>query len=266
MDIRFYAIYTADKMSNALMLEQLTWPELDEVRDEIELVIFPLGATEQHGPNTSLATDTVRARALTKMIGDNYGNRVLIGPTLPIGLSYHHMKFLGTLSFSMQTYIQVIRDICWSLNQHNFKRVLFVTGHGGNKRVVHEYATEAKKEFDMDIYITSMGGSLVKELSDKYDFTEFKGHACEVETSQTMFLAPEHVRKEKLEKAKFNELSKYRHKKYVYDGGMFWDYKEVTSNGALGDATRASYDFGREMNELVLKKIKDFIDQIILKD
>ncbi|MDM8533186.1 creatininase family protein [Clostridiaceae bacterium HSG29] len=251
-------------MNKALILEELTWVEFDAVKDQVELVIIPLGSTEQHGPNTTLATDTVRARAMGKLIGEEYGNRVLIGPTLPIGLAYHHMKFPGTMTFSLQTYIQVIRDICWSFNEHGFKKILFITGHGGNKRPVHEYATEARKEFGMDIYISSMGGSLVRELSAQEDFTKVKGHACEVETSQTMFLAPDHVRPDALEAAKFIEGTKYLDREHMYDCGMFWDFSKVSENGALGDATRASVEFGEKMNALVVEKIKKFIDNIIL--
>ncbi len=249
----------------ALILENLTWVELEAVKDTIELVIVPLGATEQHGPNTTMATDTVRAREMAKIIGEKFGRRVLIAPTMPIGLSYHHMKFPGTITFSLSTYISMARDICWSFKQHGFNKILFITGHGGNKRPIHEYATEAKREFDMDIFISSMGGSLVKELSEIQDFTKFKGHACEVETSQTMFLAPDHVRPDALEAAKFNPDSNYRDKEFAYDGGVFWDYKDVSENGALGDATKASYEFGKEMNDMVVNKITNFIEKIILK-
>lgn len=264
MDIWCHVTYM-EGTKMALILEELTWVELDKVKEDIELVIVPLGATEQHGPNTTFATDTVRARAMAKLIGERFGRRVLIAPTMPIGLSYHHMKFPGTITFSLKTYIDMARDICWSMNQHGFKKILFITGHGGNKRPIHEYATEAKKEFDMDVYITSMGGSLVRELSEKQDFTKFKGHACEVETSQTMFLAPDHVRPDALEAGKFNSDSGYLDKQYAYDGGVYWDYKEVSDNGALGDARKASLAFGAEMNEMVVNKISNFIEKIILR-
>lgn len=123
---------------------------------------------------------------------------------------------------------------------------------------------QKQKEFDMDIYMSGIGGSLVRELSEKYGFSKFKGHACEVETSQTMYLAPDHVRYDSLEKAKFRDDSKYLIKEYTHGGGVFWDYREVTENGALGDATRASVEFGKEMNEMVIKKITEFIEKIIL--
>lgn len=250
---------------SALILEEMTWVELEAVKDQIELVIIPLGSTEQHGPNTTLATDTVRARKMGEILGDKFGHKLLIGPTLPIGLSYHHMKFPGTITYSLETYIKMIRDICWSMKQHGFTKILFITGHGGNKRPVHEFATEAKKEFDMNIYVSSMGGSLVRELSAQEDFTSFKGHACEVETSQTMYLAPDHVRLDALEAAKFSENSLYLAKEYAYDGGVYWDYKEVSENGALGDARKASREFGEKMNDMVVEKLSNFITEIILK-
>jgi creatinine amidohydrolase len=252
------------KMSKALILENMTWQELQKVKDKVELIIIPVGSTEQHGPNTTFSTDTIRAKKIGEMIGDVFGDKVLIAPTLPIGLSYHHMKFPGTITFSLETYLKILRDICWSFKQHGFKKILFLSGHGGNKRPIQEYASEAKKEFDMDIYMSGIGGSLVTDLSNEHGFSKFKGHACEVETSQTMYLAPEHVRYDSLEKAKFKDDTKYLIKKYAHGGSIFWDYREVTENGALGDATKASIEFGKEMNEIVINKITEFIEKIIL--
>lgn len=251
-------------MGNALILENLTWRELEEVRHRIELVVMPLGSTEQHGPNTTLATDTVRAREMGRLIGEEFGSRILVGPAIPIGLSYHHMGFPGTLTFSLDTYLKMAMDICWSFKRHGMNKVLFITGHGGNKRPIHEFATEARRELDMRVYVTGMGGSLVGELSASRNFSPIKGHACEVETSQTMYLAPDHVRPDALEAAQFVEDSPYLHKEFTYDGGVYWDFAEITANGALGDARRASREFGEEMNRLVVRKISNFIERIIL--
>ena len=49
-----------------------------------------------------------------------------------------------------------------------------------------------------------------------------------------------------------------------HGGGVYWDFREVTENGCLGDATKASIEFGKEMNEIVIKKITEFIEKIIL--
>ena len=79
-----------------------------------------------------------------------------------------------------------------------------------------------------------------------------------------MYLAPEHVRPDALEAAQFVEDSPYLRKEFAYDGGVYWDFAEVTANGALGDARKASREFGEEMNKLVVRKISTVSERIIL--
>ena len=59
-----------------------------------DLLVVPLGATEQHGPHLPLGTDTVIASALR-------GSRrrdAVVAPALPYGSSGEHAGFPGTLS------------------------------------------------------------------------------------------------------------------------------------------------------------------------
>ena len=44
-----------------LILEDMIWPEVAEVLPEIKVALIPVGSCEQHGPNTTFVTDTVRA-------------------------------------------------------------------------------------------------------------------------------------------------------------------------------------------------------------
>jgi len=39
---------------DGLVLANLTWPEVNEIRDEVELVLVPVGSNEQHGPNLAV--------------------------------------------------------------------------------------------------------------------------------------------------------------------------------------------------------------------
>lgn len=251
-------------MSKALLLNKMTWPEVEAIKDKVEVVVIPAGSTEQHGPNTSFATDTVRAEKLAELIGNIYGEKMLIGPALPIGLSYHHMKCAGTITFSIETYLKVLKDICWSLKQHGFNKVLFLVGHGGNKKAISEFMTVARMELDMEVYWAGTGGSWTRDLTESKGYSKIRGHACEIETSQTMYLAPDHVRYENLTKGELNPNSKYTKKATMLDAGSFWDYSEISHNGALGDATQATAAYGKEMTDLIIKRMCNYINQIVL--
>ena len=59
---------TARRMTDAshrerpLLWNEMTWPEIAALRDGgMDMVILPVGSTEQHGPHLALDTDTVTA-------------------------------------------------------------------------------------------------------------------------------------------------------------------------------------------------------------
>lgn len=248
-----------------LILEELTWVELSKKIGNVKLAVVPVGSYEQHGPNMTFATDTKRAYEFSKMVGDHYGEKLLICPPVGYGISVHHMKFPGTMTLRPSTFISVIKDIAWSLKQHGLEKVLYITGHGGNRNSLGVATVDIKMELEMDVYWTSMGGGVAKEFVNSKNISQNRGHACEVETSQSMFLSPEIVREEALSKGDLNIDSKYMNRSAASSGGMYWDFKEVTSNGALGDARKSNKKFGEEVNQKILEKIINYIDELILE-
>src|SRR5580704_13948869 len=77
--------------------EELAWPELADLHDEVGLV--PVGATEQHGPHLPTATDTILASAICEGASAVTGAPVL--PAVALGCSYGHgSRLAGTLSLS----------------------------------------------------------------------------------------------------------------------------------------------------------------------
>ena len=53
-------------MRSPLLLADLSSPETRALLETIELVLIPLGAHEQHGPNIAVSTDTVSADGLCR--------------------------------------------------------------------------------------------------------------------------------------------------------------------------------------------------------
>lgn len=248
----------------ALILEEITTSELEKHIDNIKIAVVPTGSYEQHGPNTTFATDTVRAYEIAKLLGVKYGKDLLICPPVGYGISPHHMKFTGTITLSIETYVSVMMDIAWSLKKHGIKKILFLTGHGGNRFALGTVITKIKMEYNIDAFWAGTGSGLVKDLLDKKGCSAIRGHACEAETSQSLYLAPWLVKEDKLEKGKLIKDNKYIIKEIVRDGGVFWDFSDITENGALGDATKSNIELGKEITDLVIERLSDMIDRIIL--
>ena len=110
----------------ALILEEITTSELKKYIDNIKIAVVPTGSCEQHGPNTTFATDTVRAYEIAKLLGVKYGKDLLICPPIGYGISPHHMNFTETITLRIETYVSVMMDIAWSLKEHGIKKILFL--------------------------------------------------------------------------------------------------------------------------------------------
>src|SRR5687767_8440986 len=105
-------------MASSAGLAELTAPAVAG-----DLLVVPLGATEQHGPHLPLGTDTIIASALASDLD------AVVAPALPYGSSGEHAGFPGTLSIGRAALEHVLLELGRSAP---FARVLFVSAHGGN--------------------------------------------------------------------------------------------------------------------------------------
>lgn len=76
--------------------------------------LFPLWATEQHGPYIPFGTDTYITDYLVTQIEKEFPE-IIILPTLEVSRSQEHRWFYGTLRLTQETLEKVMFDICNSL-------------------------------------------------------------------------------------------------------------------------------------------------------
>lgn len=124
-----------------MRLQLMSWPEVETYLTRSKGIIVPIGATEQHGPIGLVGTDAICAETLAWEAGELAG--AAVGPTLPVGMSEHHMHFPGTITLRPTTLAAVVRDVALALARHGFRRLLFVNGHGGNTAAINTGFFEA---------------------------------------------------------------------------------------------------------------------------
>jgi len=246
-----------------LVLSEMTCPELNKYKEYVELALIPTGSHEQHSSNMTFAADTDIVYEICKLLGEKFFPRILVCPPISYGISYHHMKFYGTITLRPETFISIIMDIGWSLKQHGINKILIVNAHGGNKPPLGIAIGKLKNELGIKASWIGGGSSTSNDLLNKRGISKINGHSCEGEVSQAMYIAPWLVRKDSLSAGKLKN-SLYKEREWWW-GKIPWSFEEITENGALGDATKSSVELGKEMTELILRRLEEFIRKYYLK-
>lgn len=95
------------------------------------LILLPAGSLEQHGTEAPLGCDGIIAEALCRKAGMITATPVL--PALFYGYSLCHTSFPGTFSISENTYSALLFDIFSEAARNQFKQIIILSGHGGNR-------------------------------------------------------------------------------------------------------------------------------------
>ena len=250
--------------SRALTLSELSWPEVEEFSENVEIVLIPFGSTEQHGPNLAVSADAAIAEAFCKLASKKMFPRLLVAPTVSWGVSPHHMDFPGTITLSAGTLLQLYDDIASSLVHHGFRRILIVNAHGGNRDISGVVAVELGERYDLDfVGAVYLPGLVPEELNEKHRLSERVGHACELEVSDALFLCPEIVKKGAIAPGDLREEGwPLRNALRKHDVRSSYSMADITHNGALGDATHASVEAGKARIEAALDSLAELVEAI----
>jgi creatinine amidohydrolase len=247
-----------------LVLANLSWPEVDAIREEVEVVLLPVGSNEQHGPNLALSMDISASFEFCRRATEMAYPRLMVAPPIPWGVSFHHMNFPGTITLTPETFIQVLTEVVSSLHAHGFDRFLIVNGHGGNIPALGVAVVRIQEEVNPAfIGAASYFSFADKGLAEKHNMTGITGHACEMETSVAKALIPEVVKTDALDIGDLTDLTyEFRKTLQAYNVTVPYRFDEYTRNGALGDARRSTVEYGNEIIETALRNFVSFTEEL----
>ncbi|HLZ05172.1 MAG TPA: creatininase family protein [Bradyrhizobium sp.] len=213
------------------------------------IVLLPVASTEQHGPHLATGVDSflcseVCLRAARKLAP---GQPVVVAPTVWFGLADHHVAFGGTFSIALATYYAVLRDLCRSVLQAGFRRIVLVNGHGGNIQALAAFTGELTRELGAPIATATYFMEGVEEAAQILEDQKGVMHACEAETSMMMAAHPDLVDR--------THLSQAHGPVFDIAGSLqpslkrFRSFAELTASGVAGDARKASAEKGEALLE-----------------
>lgn len=248
-------------MASVLWLD-LTAEELRSKAAQDAVVVLPVASIEQHGPHLPVGVDTILCGGVCKAAAELASDvEVVVAPTLWCGMAEHHMAFGGTFTFDIPTYRAVLLSFLKSIERHGFHRVLIVNGHGGNiaalTAFLPDFARETRLHVDATTYFLLAQEALGPLLEDQ------KGvmHACEVETSMMMVLAPGSLREDRLEEA-FGMRDADQGALMRPTVARYRSFRDMTQTGVIGDARRATLAKGQACLDACAEALAGLIREI----
>lgn len=239
-------------MKGPKLLEDMTWEELSEVMKKTDVVIVPVGSTEQHGAHLPLAADTIQVVEMAKETVARLaeqGITVVAGPAIPFGVAPYHLPFPGTINLRSETLKAVIEDVCRSLYHHGFRRFVLLLGHGGNYATMQAAAQDLAMELPQSkvVFLNWLPYS-----ESKYpEFLRSKrneGHSGEGETARVLVSHPDLVQMQRARVYYSQAADEAEDKDHPLMGGGIFEgttnWKAFAPFGSVGDPTLATRETG----------------------
>ena len=246
-------------MPQSVMWKELTAEDLRAKAASNAIVVLPVASMEQHGPHLPVGVDTILCEGVCKAGAEKVAADVpvVVAPTLWCGMAEHHMAFGGTFTFDIPTYRAVLLAFLKSLERHGFKRVFIVNGHGGNIAALNAFLPDFARETSLKVRATTYFELAASDLAPVLEDQKRVHHACEVETSLMMVLAPDTVKHDRLPEAFGGVAGSNAPDTWYAQPARFRSFKEVTPSGVNGDARRASRQKGEKLLAICAKGLAD---------
>lgn len=250
----------------SLILNEMTWVDVQTYLTENDMVIIPLGSTEQHGLHLPLGADYFSAMELSKKISAQ--TKVIVAPILMVGYSNYHSGFPGTLSISTKTMEQVVFECVESLLKHGFKRFLFFNAHGGNNIVQENLIYRVNQTTGANAVSIGVGSPLWPTSGIDY----FDLHAGKFETSLDLCLFPDLVQMEKVEKPIINFTNETEKIKILSENNpelgrvlnsMIFVTKETGKGGAVHEMSSNGVVSFNDPKDASIEYGEQYVDEIV---
>lgn len=208
--------------------------------------VVQTGALEAHGTHLPIANDTLYIARLVKDVAEEIPFSVVVCPPIMGGMSHRHRRFAGTVVLPGEAFKSSILAATRTMVKAGFKKIAYVSGHGGNFPPMRETQIAASALYP-EATIRGFGGfgrsfSVTLEKVAKENgitLSGSEGHAGYWQTCLALHLFPELV-------GDYASVTGY------VAGEPDWA-KTLVSTGAhalhptgvVGDPSRASAEMGR---------------------
>ena len=187
----------------------------DAIKESNGLCIVPVGCLEKHGQHLPVGTDVIHITEIAKRAAEI--ETAVIFPTMYFGEKTGSGEFLGTVIFSPELRLQILKETCNEIYRNGFDKILLYDGHGGNQSMISyfmrgllyektpysvfdyslgsDFATPKKLLNEGYKYLTTEDRKILQSYNDQ---KKRFGHADFIEMGWVYGVRPETVRLDKI--------------------------------------------------------------------
>jgi len=220
--------------------------------NESGIVVWPIGAFEQHGHHLPLNTDNIQAEYHAEMVAEELGACLL--PLLPFGNSLEHAGFRGTLTVSPKLLTDLVREFAIEMEKQNFNRLIILNAHGGNFALGPAVRHFNREDHALKILLVNAW----EFWNSKFKTPEI--HSGSAETSLMLAINKDLVGDDRRDGDPFKMNPPYKQ----FDLNHF-GVGRMNRNGVWGYPSKASEKAGKQMLESVKKNMVPYIKERLKK-
>jgi len=250
-----------------ILWNEMTMNEIGALDKEKTVIIFPTGAIEGHGPHLQVDCDSFNVTELAKRVAlacQEQGINAVVISTLQFGYS-EWMNYPGKISLRSKTFRSVVWDVCKSIVDNGFKKIIILNGHGGNPNFLAITAQEFYQEYKVIIPIIDYL-RISTDIIDEVTETGFR-HADEGETSVSLALGMDIDMKKATKEVPYmpHEMPKVKDilgapQKVIIP---LTKITERCKSGVMGDATKATKEKGEKIVQAVVERTVEYIKRFL---
>ncbi|MEA4854256.1 MAG: creatininase family protein [Christensenella sp.] len=245
-----------------------TWPELKEYVDRDAVILLPVGEMEEHSLYLPVDTDARIASFLSAEIADEVKEElpILVMPAVWSGYTPKVVgRWPGCMRLRPQVFTDMIHDICASLADMGFSKVVMIDCHGQHGPMLNVVTKMIADEYSYYYVVASPLTFSSKEFNEvRKSDRGGVSHACEWEASLILRISPELAHPEL-----FTDEDKMKYQTDFVSADTAFGGQKVcwsswgiqhTTYGALGDPTGASVETADVIIQAVRKNFKAFLN------
>lgn len=238
--------------------EKLTSVAFANAVKEVGVCIIAFGVLERHGDHLPLGTDYLNGHKLATAASEI--EPAVVFPPFYFGQIYEAKCFPGTLTIKPDLLLSLVQTILDDIYRNGFRKIILYNAHGGNDAFLQFLAQcqlyEAKP---YQLYLYQPSSPERRKFYQEVCETSLHGHACECETSISLYNHPELVKMDAIPQDTYYPQGHLNHIPHLFTG-LSW-YSNYP-NHYVGDAKRATKEKGEKLFDFEVKQLAEFIANV----